>query len=140
MQNCGNIFWKEFYGILQEFMNIVSKSCGNNFMSQPLWYNTNILIDRKTVYLDVWDKKGIWLVNDLFYENGKFYEYKQVCEMYELSPLITKFYGVRNSVLKLFEKPCFKRNKTKLLYPYIPQYISIFYQRKKAQRVYMTYL
>lgn len=101
-------------------------------MSQPLWYNTNILIDRKTVYLDLWDKKGIWLVNDLFDENGNFYEYKKFCEMYELSPLITEFYGVRNSVLKLFEKPCFERNKIKLLYPYIPQYISIFLSKEKG--------
>jgi hypothetical protein len=42
------------------------------FLSSPLWMNKTIKIENKPVFYEDWFKKGIYFVNDIMSEDGKF--------------------------------------------------------------------
>ncbi|XP_067660098.1 uncharacterized protein [Haliotis asinina] len=43
-----------------------------NITSQLIWYNQNILIDKKTIFYRNWNAKGVIFINDLLNDSGNF--------------------------------------------------------------------
>ena len=60
-EKISNPFWKEIFSML--FL-IFKKSENINWLAQPLWKNSKIQIDGKSVYFKHWQEKGIRFIND----------------------------------------------------------------------------
>lgn len=55
-----NVFWKDVFQsyltIIQASDNIIFKQ---KFFSMPVWYNTNICVGNKTIYVKLWYEHGV---------------------------------------------------------------------------------
>ena len=70
-----NPFWKDVF-LAWNKINMQQK--GENYLSEPLFFNENIKINRKTVFLKAWHQSGVSLVNDLVNEQGEFRNWEDI--------------------------------------------------------------
>ena len=53
--------------------------------SQILWSNSNILINKKTIFQNVWFEKGINHISDIYdYRTNTFYSFQKLVNLYDL--------------------------------------------------------
>ena len=62
-----NPFWKE----MLKYLGMFIQSNSNSFLAQPLWKNSKIQIDQKSIFFKKWNQKGIRFINDLVDRNGR---------------------------------------------------------------------
>lgn len=104
---------------------------------QPLWYNNNIKIGGKVVFLRQWSKKGINFLYDLCNERGQFVmQYEEFCEKFSFYPPITTFYGVRNAILSTWRD--IRNEQVKFVLPACPK--PLYYILTNKQRGISIYI
>lgn len=51
--------------------NQISES-NNNIIFSPIWHNSNIKVEKKSMFYKEWYKKGVKIVKDLLHNDGSF--------------------------------------------------------------------
>lgn len=71
LKNIKNIFWKD---VLDAWIFFSDKSpeLETNMSMEPLFFNKNILVGRKTIFYKKWFEKNIVFINDVLREDGSF--------------------------------------------------------------------
>ena len=145
LANCGDIyiencykrqknqFWKD---VLFAWHCILTRSNNNtkqdNFLV-PLWFNSNIKIGNKGVFYKTWYDKGIYIIEDVLNNNNELLKYNDLCEKLNKQINYLEYHGLVANL-----KPLIKKHKEdanfieKVIYPYIPQNISMFLHHKKG--------
>ena len=62
-----NPFWKE----MLKYLGMVIQSNTHSFPAQPLWKNSKIQIDQKSIFFKKWNQIGIRFINDLVDQDGR---------------------------------------------------------------------
>ena len=82
-------------------------------------------------------KNGVLFVNDLFDENGSFYEYNLFCEKSNVRINILHYYGLRNALHDIFD---FTKVKAKLVMPIRPLCYNVLLKRMKGCQIFYKML
>ena len=75
------LFYKEMLEYFQELVNIYDLDQRRKFV---LWNNREIKIEGKTLFWKTWFEKGIFLVQDLLNEDGKFLSLQEFQDKFDL--------------------------------------------------------
>lgn len=136
-------FWKD---VLNSWLCFITTykdhpKAKDNFLNTPVWYNSNIHIANKNVFIKAWYKNGVKVIQDFYDENCKFlgiddfkckYNIKDICIMQynSVKTAISKF-------LKMFniERTSAKRNPN----PFIPFFSKQLYPTKSAQKLFTMF-
>ena len=73
LKNIKNIFWKDCIIAFREFSLLIKVSSYEDFLSEPIFYNSNIKINGKSFIKRTWLQKGISQICDLVDEHGNFF-------------------------------------------------------------------
>ena len=133
-KNIQNLFWKEVFSISSELIrnNLVKTA---NLPYEPLWYNSNISIDRKPVFYKSWYMRNIVYIYDLLDEDGYLMSYDLFCTKYGFSPPFTEFYGLKNSMRAFLDDS--KNNSFSVILPTPPQFFAdILFCQKPNKIIY----
>jgi hypothetical protein len=99
--NIKNDFWHD---VLQAWALVTSNyNCDPNLdynciARNYLWWNDKIKIGNKSVHYRHWMNKGIYFVNDLLNEDGKFMSFDQFQRVYDLKTNLLEFQGMINCI------------------------------------------
>ena len=80
-----------------ELRNACHEKC-----SDALWYNSNIMICKKTVFYENWSAKGVNFVSDLI-ENAHWMSYDKFCNVYDIKCNFLKYFGVISAISKTYK-------------------------------------
>ena len=84
-----NDFWKSVMSGWFDIQDSPSADmCSEDILKQPLWYNSNILIEGKSLFKMEWYNSGVWHVNDLLNEKVVFTLFRNL-KIYMISILIS---------------------------------------------------
>ena len=125
-----NIFWKDVFNsmlcVMKSYNNNILKE---NFSSIPVWYNTNIRVGMKTLFIKTWYKKGVKLIGDFLDDRGNLISHDLFQQKFDIKVCILQYNSVMSAVstyLKSLESggiTCINR----FYNPYIP-YIPLYYK------------
>ena len=76
------LFYKELLDYFQELVNMYDLDQRRKFV---LWNNREIKIEGKTLFWKTWFEKGIYLVQDLLNEDGKFLSLQEFQDKFDLA-------------------------------------------------------
>ena len=90
-------FWSE---LVREWtkLNIETVDCKEKVDNQPLWFNSRIKINNKTVYYEKWDKKGIKKIGDLRDNDGSLLNFDECCNKYVLETNFLEYEGLKKAI------------------------------------------
>ena len=109
-------------------------------LSSPLFYNHEINIGGKPLWIKNWYTNGIRYVNDLLIETGDFYSQAILERTYNIKTNFIQFQGIKQA-LKLYGRRFNIRNFTKqLLCPIIPANITLITKSRKGGKDFYTIL
>ena len=77
VRNIKNRFWKDVLNSWSHLQRITKVDKWEEYIAQPIWYNTGIKIDNKYVFYDSLYRIGIKHINDLLKANGDFYSHRE---------------------------------------------------------------
>lgn len=106
IKKIANIFWKD---VLEAWLHFSEKSPEQKSYPsmEPLFYNENILIEKKTVFNKNWFENNIVFVNDVLNEDGSIMKLKDLKEKYKKIELDFQTY---NNLKDAIEKWVRKKN------------------------------
>ena len=92
-----NPFWKNVLKTCEGVPRLKS-SIAQQYLSEPIWYNQNILRLNRPVFYVLWFRKNIEYVNDLIDNNGKILSHRNFQENYNFTVSFIEYNGLVNSV------------------------------------------
>ena len=100
-----NKFWKD---VLLHFKKLCTKcivKTKEDFVSERIFYNKNILVGKKTVYFRDWTNAGVGAIYDLVGKNGKYLKFTEFREKFpELKINFLTYTGLISAIKKYQEK------------------------------------
>ena len=140
LEKSKNMFWKDVMKSWKRLICCFEKSNYDKVIANSvLWYNENIKVNRKTLYLKVWCENKIYTVNSLLDEDGKIIDYNQFKKQYKVKTNFLEFFGVRQALKKLMNVYGIKQF-VKTQEPIIPLHIAPFiYNRKNKKKLYQIF-
>ena len=99
MANYFNDFWKNVIYIWAE-LDSHSTTAPENILSQPLWLNSDIKINKKSIALFKWINHGIFFVNDLLNDSGNFMKFEEFRNTYNIDTHFLQFSGIISAIPK----------------------------------------
>ena len=74
MKKIDNPFWKDVStGFIKTNKNTELEEGISHILKTPIFYNSNICIDKKYVFWKDWYMKGVGFINDIVKENGELF-------------------------------------------------------------------
>ena len=74
MKTISNPFWLDVLSSLHKLMKTKKNQISaDNVLQTPIFFNDNIIVGRKPVFISTWYNKGVTFVNDFVNDNGDFY-------------------------------------------------------------------
>ena len=92
--NISNCFWKDVLISYKEFLQACKPQEVEEFLSSPLYYNNNILIDGLTIFYNTWYKKGMVYVNDFYNDNGSLFSMQELQDIYGIKTNFLTYNGI----------------------------------------------
>ena len=92
-----NPFWQSVLKSWHSLPKEPATDC-NSILRETIWYNSRILVNGKAVFYKQWYDSGIWYINDLVNENGKFLSYKEFLEIYNIKETFLGFQGIKDAI------------------------------------------
>ena len=111
--NSLNPFWKDVYHSWIKLTNLNLSPVNIEPLSQPIFHNTDIKINKKTIFYQDWYINGALYVNDLVNELGDFYKWEEFEQKYNIQNQAFKYYSVIHAIPMNWKKRI-KENKRKL--------------------------
>ena len=93
-----NKVWNELLLTFSEFQNNLKPETFDDLLTCPLWFNDQIRIDRKPVYLKVLYGKGIKFISDIFDSIGNLLSYNDFCHTYNIQLPFLHYHGLITAV------------------------------------------
>ena len=115
MKRVKNSFWKDCLDAFRSFAHNINSSSFDEFLTEPIFYNPYILIDKKPFYNSKWYQKGISQITDVFNKNGKSLTLKDIQDNFDIELSFVTYYGIVRSIRKYFSK--FKNCTTRHFLP-----------------------
>ena len=110
------------------------------FLRQPIWYNDKVKVGGKSILNKKWIEHGIKFMSDLFDSKGNVLSELYFTNNCNIQTLFLEYYGLVNSILKYKNNMDFNTPICNMIYPIIPQNVSIFLEDKKVARKYIKIL
>ena len=95
-----NAFWKDCLNSFNMFAHKITCSTFDEFLTEPIFYNPNILIDKKPFYNSKWHQKGISQIIDFFSREGKFHTLSEIQEYFDIELSFVTYFGVIKAIKK----------------------------------------
>ena len=141
-KNCKNEFWKD---VLNEWQKVIksktttlsSENSRNNIDNTlvPVWYNSYIKINNKSVFFKDWYEKGIKYIDDFLDEDGKLLKKDKFSEKYSISVNIMQYNSICSAISKYLRTLTFDSSSyEQLTRPSIPFYFNFFFSNMKPSK------
>ena len=89
-------------------------------MSQTIWSNKNIKRDGRSFIYQSWLKKGIYFINDLLKNDGRFMSFAEFRNQYQLEVNFVDYYSVIEAVPLHWKRLCRNSNKiVNVIHPHV---------------------
>ena len=99
MKKIDNPFWKDVLtGFIKTNKNTELEESISHISKAPIFYNSNICIDKKYVFWKDWCMKGIRLINDIVKENGEFNNQDELAAKYITTTNYLHYQGITKSI------------------------------------------
>ena len=95
MKRVNNSFWKDYLDAFRSFAHNIHSSSFDEFITEPIFYNPYILIDKKPFYNSKW-------YTDVFNKNGKILTLKDIQDNFDIELSFVTYYGIIRSIRKYF--------------------------------------
>ncbi|XP_069109859.1 uncharacterized protein [Argopecten irradians] len=143
LKDCSNPFWVDVFKAWFHLNSLIEKNSliDNSVLKSPLWFNENILIGHKTVFLKNFFDKKILIINDLIsdHNTGRFYNFQEIIRIFKVKSNFLQYHSIVSAVKKFISSN--EITKSKVTYPYIPINIEIFLRnRNGAKDVYDIFI
>ena len=89
------LFYREILGCFQELSSAYGGDSRRKFI---LWNNKDITIDQKTLFWKTWFERGIYYVQDLLNENGKFLSLDEFNEKFGLKVNYLQYFQITTAI------------------------------------------
>ena len=86
----------------RSFAHNIHSSSYDEFLTQPIFYNPYILIDKKPFYNSKWYQKDISQITDVFNKNSKILTLKDIQDNFDIELSFVTYYGIVRSIRKYF--------------------------------------
>ena len=94
-----NPFWQGIISNWYEIQEPLSPDpSSSDIVKQTLWYNSEVLINRKTVFYEDWFRCGIWHVNDLLGEHGGLLSFNEFQKLYATNTNFLQYQGIISAI------------------------------------------
>ena len=120
-----NPFWMDVFSSYKVFLDSLKPRTWDQFLSQPIWFNSNFKVGGTCMFYRNWYERGIRFVNDLLDENGSLSSYESVIQMFDRRIIFLDF---RNVMSNLNVAQC------KLNVPFLPFALIEVLRNKKGCR------
>ena len=131
-KQCENKFWKD---VLEARYNTIlaSKIYKTHIMENPIWFNSEIKVERKHIFNRVWYNKGIHTINDLIKEDKEFCSLEELREKYNIHTNFLTYQSIKRAVYHFILKNqnLFDLEKKTVL-PNIPINLKLILKDKKG--------
>ena len=135
-----NPFWKDVLtGFIKTNKNTELEEGISHILKTPIFYNSNICIDKKYVFWKDWYKKGIRFINDIVKENGEFYNQDELVAKYKITTYYLHYQGITKST-KIYLNSHKITLTTNIEGPLIPKHLKPILQLKLEPSLYTTFL
>ena len=89
-------------------------------MSQTIWLNNNIKRSGRKFIFSHWIQKGIYFINDLLTNDGKFMSFVEFRNLYLLDVNFIEFYSVIDAIPLCWKRLVKKQKKTQnIIHPHV---------------------
>ena len=123
MKKIDNPFWKDVLtGFIKTNKNTELEEGISHILKIPIFYNSNICIDKKYVFWKDWYMKGIRFINDIVKENGEFYNQDELEAKYNITTNYLHYQGITKSI-KVFLNSHKITLTTNIEGPFIPKHL-----------------
>ena len=92
-----NTFWKDVVKVWATLRNDPPTAPEEEILSQPLWYNDKIKIDKHTIFYPHWIREGIFFIRDLL-KQGNFLSFIEFKEKFNIKTNFLEYYGVVQAI------------------------------------------
>ena len=137
MKKIDNPFWKDVLtGFIKTNKNTKLEEGSSHILKTPIFYNSNICIDKKYVFWKDWYNKGIRFINDLVKENEEFYNQDELVAKYNITTNYLHYQGIIKST-KIYLNSHKITLTTNIEGPFIPKHLKpILQQKTGTQSIY----
>ena len=132
MSKVKNNFWQDVFKAWQMVFDMGDNCNWDYFLSSPLWMNVNIKIDNKHIMYSDWFNKGIYYVNDILHEDGKFLSLEQLKQKFGFSGDVMKYNSIISALKGVTRKLSLKSYK--LQCPLIPSFVKTILKSKRGTK------
>ena len=101
MQTIGNPFWKDVLKHYKKMYTLceVRQACTDDFVSECIYYNMDVKVDRRIVNMHAWYSEGIYQIGHLLDDNGNYLQFGDFQTKYpNIRTNFLSFMGIVNSV------------------------------------------
>ena len=133
-KSCTNIFWKD---TLRAFVHLCKRTRSNHeqILENPLFYNHNILVGTKSIFLKSWFDSGVQCIGDIFKENGILFDINEFNNFYSLNANFLHFEGICHAVGKFLKNTGYQFSEKKIITrPFIPSILLPVLKYKKGSQ------
>ena len=101
-----NPFWKDICKHLKKLQHRCKVLNLNEFLAENIYYNINIMQDKKTVFIKTWYDAGITKIHHLINANGELMKYAEFMTAYpDVNTNFLQYEGIISSVRE-YQKKC----------------------------------
>ena len=129
-----NPFWKDVFNAWLLLRTHEKTDSWDEYISQPLWFNKDIKIDGKSIYIKQWFQKGIAHINDLITEDGNFLSLEKLQDLYKVRTNFLTYHGIVAAIKRDIGIKGIESKNHNLALPLMPRHIKIFYKSKKGSK------
>lgn len=136
--NHSNNFWKDVLHSWLKVLRTIDYSLSTtNVCAMPIWYNTNICVGNKTIYVKLWYEHGVKIVSDFLNNDGTFLSQHDFEKQFSLTNIFTmQFNSVISAISKFFKTMSVNRSDlSKDFSPFIPFYFGYILLNEKCSKV-----
>ena len=83
--------WSGFRSIFQPQLPV-------SVRKEMLWFNENILVQKRPIFYQKWYEKGIKFINDIVDENGEFLTLEQMNVNYNFQPNFSEYLRIHSAI------------------------------------------
>ena len=101
-----NDFWKDVFSAYKSFGEKIKCKTQEEVNAEPIFYNGNINIDKKSIFYKTWFDKGVRNIHHLIKDNGDFLPYDEFKRKYDIVTDYVTYIGCTQAIKKYIRQLC----------------------------------
>ena len=118
-----NPFWKDVLVAYKNFVENIKICTIEQFINVPLFYNHNILMANKPVYIRNMYDNNVCFIKDIMYKNGTFIGPERLQQMIGRQVNFLLYEGLKKAVKAYLNTMNIKCNDSNTVLPAVPAYL-----------------